>query len=399
MKQGETVEAQAVEAAGHETKPPARYTDASLVKALEERGIGRPSTYAATIKTIVDRGYVNKKGRELVPTFLAFYVTDFMNAEFEQLSDLGFTAEMDEELDAIANGREDWKGYLKAFYFGGDGTLGLKPLIDQKDKNVRIPAFPLGEHPDTGEPIEVRNGLKGFYILCGEKTASVPEDMAPADLTVAVAMQLFEQKAAGPQVIGVHPVSGKNLILIKSPKGEFIKVEQTEEEVKAKAKAEWVSIPPKVSPTDLTQEDLNDLCTLPRSLGTLDGEPVVASIGRYGPYVAKGKEYRNVDEWRKVLSIDLAGAEELFAQPKVTRGGQAAKGAPIKEFGELEGAAGPVRILGGWYGPYVTDGKTNASLPKGTDPNSVSPTDAVALLAARRDAPPSTRKKFVRRKK
>lgn len=399
MVGGEIVEPQRVEAVGHETKPPARYTDASLVKALEERGIGRPSTYAATIKTIVDRGYVNKKGRELVPTFLAFYVTDFMNAEFEQLSDLGFTAEMDGDLDAIANGREDWKRYLKVFYFGGNGTLGLKPLIEQKDKNLRIPAFQLGGHPDTGEPIEVRNGLKGFYIQSGDKTASVPDDLAPADLTVARALELFEQKAAGPQVLGVHPVSGKNLILIKSPKGEFIKVEQTEEETKAKAKAEWVSIPPKVSPLDLTQADLDALCTLPRTLGTLDGEPVVAGIGRYGPYVAKGKEYRNVDDWRKVLSIDLSDAEELFSQPKTTKGGAAAKGAPLKEFGELAGAAGPVRILGGWYGPYVTDGKTNASLPKGTDPAGVTADEAIALLAARRDTPASPRRKFTRKRK
>lgn len=399
MQQGEVVKALAVEAAGHETKPPARYTDASLVRALEERGIGRPSTYAATIKTIVDRGYVNKKGRELVPTFLAFYVTEFMNGEFEQLSDLGFTAEMDEELDAIANGRQDWKGYLKSFYYGGNGTVGLKPLIEQKDKNVKVPVFPLGEHPETGEPIEVRNGLKGFFLTCGDRTASVPDDIAPADLTVERALQLFDQKAAGPQVIGVHPTSGRNLVLIKSPKGEFIKVEQTEDEIKAKAKAEWVSIPPKVSAADLTQEDLNALCTLPRKLGTLEGEPVIAGIGRYGPYVAKGKEYRNVDDWRKVLTIDLSGAEELFAQPKTTKGGQAAKGAALKEFGDLPGAAGPVRILGGWYGPYVTDGKTNASLPKGADPNSVTPEEAMALLQARRDAPPSPRKKFTKRRK
>lgn len=399
LKKGQVVDAKAVDAVQHVTKPPARYTDASLVRALEERGIGRPSTYAAILKTIADRGYVRKQRRELVPTMLAFYITEFMNGEFEPLADLGFTAKMDDDLDKIANGKQDWKRYLKEFYYGGDGVVGLKPLIDQKESGVMAPVMRVGAHPESGEPIDVRLGPRGFYLVCGEATASVPEDIAPADLNTAKALDLMAQKAKGPQYLGIHPKSGRNLVLIVSPKGKFVKVEQTEEELAAKAKPEWVSVPPKTEPTDLTQEDWDALCELPRNLGELDGEPVLAGIGKYGPYVAKGKDYRNVEDWRALLSMSLNEAAALFAQPKTTRSGNTAKGSVLRELGELEGAAGPVRILGGWYGPYVTDGKTNASLPKGTDPETLGPDEALALLAARRDAPPSAKRRVVRKKK
>ncbi len=399
LKEGQVVEAKGVDALKHETKPPARYTDASLVRALEERGIGRPSTYAAIIKTIVDKEYVTKKGRELVPSWLAFLVTDFMNNEFGPLADLGFTAKMDDDLDEIANGREDWKEYLKEFYFGE--TTGLKPMISEKgEKGVRSGTFSIGNHPDSGEPIELRFGKTGFYLSCGEETASAPIDVAPADLTVAMAVDLLNMrtkiKAEGPKILGVHPKSGKNLILIESPKGTFIKVEQTEEEIKKKAKAEWVSVPAGVKPADLTHDELMELCELPRTVGDLEGVPIIAGIGRYGPYLAKGTDYRNVEDWRQLLTMSLNEAATIFAQPKTTKSGAAAKGSVIRELGELPGAPGPVRILGGWYGPYVTDGKTNASIPKGTDPATLGPDEALALLAARRDAPPSTRKKAKR---
>lgn len=399
LSAGQELEPKTVEALGHETKPPARYTDASLVRALEERGIGRPSTYAATIKTIVDRGYVNKRGRELVPTFLAFYVTEFMDGEFSELSDLGFTAEMDQDLDDIAGGRQDWKRYLQEFYFGGPDLSGLKPLIEGKEKGVKPPAFVVGDHPDTGEPIEVKNGQRGFFISSGEQTASIPEDLAPAELSVEMALELISRKAEGPQILGIHPATGRNLLLIRSPKGNFVKVEQTEEEIARKEKPVWVSVPNGVDPAALSKEDLDALCSLPRTIGQLEGAPVTGAIGRYGPYVAKDGEYRNVEDWRKLLTMTPEEASALFAQPKTTRAGKTAKGAVIKEFGALDGAAGPVRILGGWYGPYITDGKTNASLPKGEDPGSVSPERAVALLAAKRDAPPSAKRKFVRRKR
>jgi DNA topoisomerase-1 len=400
LKVGQELEPKSVDAVQHITKPPARYTDASLVRALEERGIGRPSTYAAILKTIADRGYVRKQRRELVPTMLAFYITEFMNDEFEPLADLGFTAKMDDDLDEIANGKRDWKRYLKEFYYGGDGVVGLKPLVDQKESGVMAPTMHVGTHPETGESIDARLGPRGFYLVCGEATASVPEDIAPADLNVAKALELMAQKARGPQTLGVHPKTGRNLILIVSPKGTFVKAEQTEEEVAAKAKPDWVSVPPNTDPLTLTQEDWDQLCELPRNLGELDGEPVVAGIGRYGPYVAKGKDYRNVEDWRQLLTMSLNDAAALVAQPKTTRAGNSSKGAVIREFGDLEGAAGPVKILGGWYGPYVTDGKTNASLPKGTDPATLGPDEALALLAARRDAPPSARKgRTVKRKK
>jgi len=392
LKVGQELEPKSVDAVQHITKPPARYTDATLVRALEERGIGRPSTYAAILKTIADRGYIRKQRRELVPTMLAFYITAFMNGEFEPLADLGFTAKMDDDLDEIANGKRDWKRYLKEFYYGGNGSVGLKPLVEQKESGVNAPTMSIGNHPETGEPIDVRLGPRGFYLVCGDATASVPEDIAPSDLTPSKALELMEQKARGPQALGIHPKSGRNLILIVSPKGKFVKVEQTEEEIAKKAKPEWVSVPPKVDPLELNQEEWNELCELPRNLGEIEGEPVVAGIGRYGPYVAKGKDYRNVENWRELLTMSLNEATTLFSQPKTTRTGNSSKGSVIREFGELPGAEGPVKILGGWYGPYVTDGKTNASLPKGADPATLGPDEAVALLVARRENPPAPRK-------
>lgn len=396
LKEGQVVEPQKVDALGHETKPPARYTDASLVKALEDRGIGRPSTYAAIIRTIVDREYVRKKGKELVPTFMAFLVTDVLNSHFSEFSDLGFTAEMDRELDDIANGKEDWKKYLKEFFLGGEEP-GLKKLVEERQKNIRRPVF------DVGEGISVQFGRNGFFLVEGDvetgKTASVPEDIAPADLTPAMAKELFERKAAGPESAGIDPVTGRRL-LVKNRGGFYLEAERTKEEIEAKEKPRWISVPPGINPMDLAQEELDALCYLPKTLGTHEGAEVLAKMGKYGGYVEMGVERRTIEDWRKLLIITLEEALAVLAEPKV--GGRGARGSTpqaMKEFGPLEGAEGPVKLMSGRYGPYVTDGTTNATLPKTMSPEDLTPEQAMELIKAKKEAGPTTKKRFVKRKK
>jgi DNA topoisomerase-1 len=397
LKEGQTVEVSKVDALGHETKPPARYTDASLVKALEDRGIGRPSTYAAIIRTIVDREYVRKKGKELVPTFMAFLVTNVMDSHFGEFSDLGFTAEMDRELDEIANGKEDWKRYLKEFFIGGETDPGLKKIVEARQKEIRRPVF------DVGDGISVQFGRNGFFLVQGDietgRTASVPEEIAPADLTPAMAMELFEKKAAGPESVGIDPVTGRRL-LVKNRGGYYLEAERTKEEIEAKEKPRWISVPPGVNPADLAPEELEALCYLPKSLGTHEGTEVFAKMGKYGGYVEMGTERRTIEDWRRLLAITLEEALPILAEPKT--GGRAARSntpSALKEFGEVEGNEGPVKLMAGRYGPYVTDGKTNATLPKGTNPDDLTVEQASALLAAKRAAGPSPKRKFTKRRK
>lgn len=396
LKEGQTLDVSKVDALGHETKPPARYTDASLVKALEDRGIGRPSTYAAIIRTIVDREYVRKKGKELVPTFMAFLVTDVLDSHFGEFSDLGFTAEMDRELDEIANGKENWKSYLKEFFIGGDEP-GLKGIVEARQKEIRRPVF------EVGDGISVQFGRNGFFLVQGDietgRTASVPEDVAPADLTPVMALELFDKKAAGPESVGIDPVSGRRL-LVKNRGGYYLEAERTKEEIEAKVKPRWISVPPGVNPADLAPEELDALCHLPKSLGTHEGTEVFAKMGKYGGYVEMGTERRTIEDWRRLLTITLEEALPILAEPKV--GGRASRSSTpsaLKEFGELEGAEGPVKLMAGRYGPYVTDGKTNATLPKGTSPENLTAEAANELLKAKREAGPSPKRKFTKRRK
>jgi DNA topoisomerase I len=392
LKPGQTLTALKVEALGHTTKPPARYTDASLVKALEERGIGRPSTYAAILKTIVDREYVRKAGKELVPTFMAFLVTEVLDQNFSEFTDLGFTAEMDRDLDEIANGKEDWKKYLHRFFLGaGKDHPGLKPLVDERLGNIRRPVLEVGE--DAGEPIVVQFGRNGFFLVRGTldeggQTASVPDDLAPADLTVEKALALFEAKSAGPETAGIDPVTGRQL-LIRNKGGYYLEAERTPEEIESKVKPRWVSVPPGVNPKDLSQEEIEWLCTMPLDLG----EGIVAKMGKYGAYVEQGTERRTVENWRDLMTMDTAGAAALLAAPKVMRGRTArAPASALKEFGELEGCAGPVKVLSGRFGPYVTDGTTNATLPRNLQPEDVTESIAIELLEAKRAAGPAPKR-------
>jgi DNA topoisomerase-1 len=399
LAKGVKVQLDAVEASGHQTKPPARYTDATLIKKLEEQGIGRPSTYASIISVIVDRGYVRKAGKQLVPTFKAFLTMEVLEGNFNELMDLGFTAKMDEALDEISEGKADSKLYLHSFFLGSEGKMGLKTMVDERKKAIPFPAFIVGTHPETGEQILVRTGKDGHpFLQIGEGDAkrysNVPEDLAPADLSVDKAIELLDSKPAEAESIGTHPATGRKLLL-KNRQGFYLEVERTPEEIEQKAKPIWISVPPNVDPRTLTESELNFVCSLPREVGSNseNGAPILFRIGKFGAYLECGAERRTVEEWKAGQTMTVEEAMERLSQPKF----KTARSAPaaLKEFGQLEGAAGPVRLLSGRFGPYVTDGETNATLPKGTDPASMEPAEALRLLVVKREAGPSTR---VRRK-
>lgn len=404
MKHGDVLKLLALDAVEHATKPPARYTDASLIKALEELGIGRPSTYAQIISVIVDRGYVRKKGRELIPTFVAFLVVDMLEKHFGEFMDLRFTANMDDSLDEIANGREDGRKYLKRFFLGGDGAIGLKEAVESRKKEIPFPAMDLGVDEATGNRVLVRIGRGGnAFVQLGEakKYANVPEDIAPADLTLEKALELLNSGQDGGDVAGIHPQTGRNL-LIKQRGGFYLEVERTQEEIEAKVKPTWISVPPGVHPKDLSQEDLNLLCALPLHIGKHPetGEDIVFRIGKYGPYIQCGKEIRNYDDWRSAQSLTVEKAVEILSMDKraASRSGRAATG-PIKEFGELEGAAGPVRVMPGRFGPYVTDGSVNATIPKSISPEAITPEQALELIRAKAAQGPSKKRSFRKKAK
>ncbi len=396
LTEGQDVERLGVDALGHATKPPARYTDATLIKKLEEQGIGRPSTYASIIAVIVDRGYVRKVAKQLVPTWRAFLAMEVLENNFGELMDLGFTAHMDEALDRISEGKDDSKRYLKEFFMGNEDKLGLHQIIEERAKEIPYPNFLLGENPETNEPIVVRNGKDGgAFIQMGEgetrKFADVPEDLAPADLTLEKAIELLGQRRATAESVGVHPQTGRNLLL-RNKGGFYLEVERTPEEIEAKEKPTWISVPPGSDPREMSQEDLDFLSVLPREIGKHpeDGEAVVFKVGKFGAYVEHEGERRTVDDWTEGKAMSIERALEILALPK----GRAARTpmAPLKEFGVLEGAAGPVRVMSGRFGPYVTDGETNATLPRGTDPETLDPESAKRILDAKREAGPSTKK-------
>ncbi len=393
LKVGQDLLCRAVEASRHETKPPARYTDATLIKALEDLGIGRPSTYATILSVIEDRGYVRKEKKQLVPTWLAFLAMETLESHFGEFMDLRFTATMDEALDAIANGKVSSKDYLRRFFLGENGHVGLKPAVDQRKRGIPYPAIPIGGHPDSGEPIVVRWGKDGRpFLQLGEKKrfASIPEGVAPDEMTVQRALELFAGKPEEPDSIGAHPESGRRLLL-KKRDGYYLEVERTPEELATKSKPVWVGIPRGVDPRSLTQQDLDYLCRLPVEIGRHpdSGEPILFRIGKYGPYIQCGPEMRTAPDWRGGLTMSVEDCLALLAMDKRAAARSTQPRGPILELGKLEGASGPVRVMPGRFGPYVTDGTVNATLPKNLDPASLTPEQAVDLLQKKAAAGPA----------
>ena len=446
MISGQELAALAAEASGHETTPPPRYTEASLVKALEEREIGRPSTYAATMSTISDRGYVDHRGQALVPTWLAFAVTRLLEENFAELVDYDFTASMERDLDRIAAGEEDRVAWLRRFY-NGQGASGAAveetaPAAGELDAAAALRAQGLKGLVDNlgeidaravnsieiGEGITLRVGRYGPYLEDGEgKRANVPADVAPDELTVDKARELFARAADDGRELGVDPVSGHVIIAKDGRYGPYVtEVLPDPEEVAgtaaadsaaadgqsvtkpartatstktrrtakaAKPKPRTASLLRSMDLSTVTLEQALDLLSLPRVVGQdpESGEDITAQNGRYGPYLKKGTDSRSLETEEQIFTVTLEQALEIFAQPKRRRGQAAARG-PLRELGEDPATGKPVVIKDGRFGPYFTDGETNVTLRRGDDPATVTPERAFELLAEKRAKGPAKKR-------
>jgi len=381
---------------GHETKPPARYTEPTLVKKLEELGIGRPSTFASIMSTIQDRGYVAKRGRALVPTFLAFSVTGLLEQHFGKLVDYEFTASMEEDLDRIANGEEDRITWLTKFFFGTEGNPGLEALaadlgaIDAQQINTM----------KMGEDIEIRVGRYGAYIQKGigddRKFANIPETMAPDELTLEVAIDLLAQPS-GERELGVHPETNLPLIAKSGrfgpyvtevfPEPEMVVDKKTGELKKPRKKKDapkpkTASLLSTMSLDTITIEDALKLMSLPRTLGDYEDAPITVQNGRYGPYMTHGSDSRTLTSEDQLFAITLDEAIELYKQPKVRRRGVAKP--PLKDLGIDPASQKSVLVKDGRFGIYITDGETNATLRRGDNVEFLTLERGLELLAGRR---------------
>jgi DNA topoisomerase-1 len=388
LAEAEPLIAESLAPAEHATRPPARYTEASLIKELEDRAIGRPSTYASIMGTILDRGYVFKKGTALVPSFLAFAVVTLLEQHFAHLIDYDFTAQMEEALDEIARGEAARVPWLRRFYFGSDGEEGLKELVsDLSDIDARaVSSFPL-----AGTDIVVRVGRYGPYLERDGQRANVPEGTAPDELTPEFASELLS-RPTGDKILGTDPATGRTIVAKGGRFGPYV-TEQLADEAPASAKPRTASLLKAMDLDSVTLDDALRLLTLPRTLGEIDGEPVTVQNGRYGPYVKKGTDSRSLETEEQMFTVTLDQARELFAQPKPRgRAARAAAAPPLREIGEDPASGKPIVLREGRFGPYVTDGETNASLRKGDVGDSITLQRAAELLAERRAAAPSPRR-------
>jgi len=397
----------------HETTPPPRYTDASLVKRLEDDGIGRPSTYASIIKTILERRYVWRQGKALVPTFTAFVVTLFLKEHFRTLVELDFTGRIEEKLDLISNGDLERLAFLREFYFGnGQEWPGLNAMIEKgRDQWGDYPSYPLGEDPDTKERIVIKIGRYGPYVQLGDggegNTASLPAGITPADFGLDEALALLTTKGAGPRIVGVDPTSGMTVYVMSGKFGPYVQLGETPEKVKKGTKSpkgmkspkppkpRRASLPKGETVEGIRLETALRLLSLPREIGLHpeDGVPVESNFGRFGPYIKHGDDFRSLESEEQVFGITLDEAVELLRQPKRPRKRPfgAAKAAPLKELG-ANPAGGVIKVFEGRYGPYITDGAVNATVPKGVALESITLEDALELLSEKAAKGPSKRR-------
>ena len=389
MSKGDTLGITAADASGHSTKPPARYTEATLVKRLEELGVGRPSTYATIMRTIMDRGYVSKNGSQLVPNFTAFSVVNLLATHFPDLVDYAFTARMEDDLDRIASGEEQRIPWLREFYFGdssdsngdsGDKAVGLKTLVSEHLDEIdprKINEVLLGAD-ENGEPVYVREGRFGPYVSRGQgenaERASVPEGTVPDELTVERAVELLS--TPDQKVLGAHPDTGEDISVRTGRFGPYVQLGEGE-------KPKRSSLFATMTPETVTLEEAVALLSLPRVVGLgAEGEEVVVQNGRYGPFVKMGKETRSLESEEQLLSITLEECQAILSQPK-TRGGQARQPKTLQEIGPHPETGDPIVLKDGRYGPYVTDGKTNASLSKSDTPEDITIDRALELIKLR----------------
>ena len=389
LKVGDKVSVAELTAVGHSTTPPARYTEPTLVKKLEELGIGRPSTYANILKVIVDRGYVWKKGQALVPSWTAFAVVRLLTQHFASIVDDKFTAIVEEELDEIARGERDRGTWLREFYFGNGKELpGIFPVTEAAKDSIdarEINGFIVGRHPDTGEMIEVRPGKYGPYVRSGERTAGVPEDLTPEDLTVTKAVELLNAPSNDEPIGMLNDLP----VYVKSGRyGPYIQLGDRSDDKDAPL-PKTASLFPEMKPAEVTMEIATKLLSLPRVIGAdpSDGVEITAQSGRYGPYITKVKDSRTLASHEEIFTITVDQALALLAEPrKFGRRGPAKP--PLREFGNDPISTRPVVAKDGKFGTYITDGETNASLTRGDRLEHMSPERAFELLAARRANPP-----------
>ncbi|HXC19499.1 MAG TPA: topoisomerase C-terminal repeat-containing protein, partial [Acidimicrobiales bacterium] len=392
LAEGEVVPVVSAEAKGHDTQPPDRYSEATLIKKLEDLGIGRPSTYASVMKTIDRRGYVWKKGKSLVPAFRAFAVVNLLQQYFAELVDYQFTAAMEDELDEIAQGNQDLEPWLSKFYFGDPAAttelakLGLEHMTHEPHEFdfAAINSIPIGVAED-GVAVSVRSGRYGPYLVHGDDRVSIPEATEPDSLTVEKALELLSAPS-NDRELGLDEETGLPIFLKAGRYGPYVQVGELTD---PKDKPKTASLLTTMSPETLTLADAKRLLSLPRVVGEQGGEPVIAQNGRYGPYITQGKETRSLEDEEQIFTIDLAGALALLAQPK-QRGRRAAAG-PLKDLGEDPVTKRRVVVRTGRFGLYVTDGETNATLRLGDTPETISLDRAGELLAERRNAEPSSR--------
>ncbi|WP_449386266.1 type I DNA topoisomerase [Cellulomonas soli] len=418
MAQGDPLTASDLSADGHRTSPPPRFTEASLVKALEERGIGRPSTYAATISVIQDRGYVSSRGQALVPTWLAFAVTRLLEENFDRLVDYDFTASMEEDLDEIAAGDKQRSEWLEAFYFGDrSGTRGSGGLRGLVENLGEIDAREVNSI-DIGDGLTLRVGRYGPYLEdasdLGEdgnpRRASVPDDLAPDELTVEKARELMQTQPEGDLVLGEDPVTGTTIVAKNGRYGPYVTELLPEPELdpglSAAAKKKALAAAPKprtaslfktMSLQTVTIDDALQLLSLPRVVGTdpESGAQITAQNGRYGPYLKKGTDSRTLASEEQLFTVTLEEALAIYAQPKRGRGATAAP--PLRELGDDPTSGKPIVVKDGRFGAYVTDGETNRTLPRDVTPETITPEQAVELLAEKRAQGPAKKKAPARR--
>lgn len=372
-----------LDAVGHETKPPARFTEASLVKMLEQEGIGRPSTYASIIDTVIRRQYVRKNGSQLAPTFRAFAVNNLMEQQFDRLVDTHFTANMEQKLDDIASGELDATPYLRNFY---QGEGGIETQVQSGLEALDARAVSTLSFPKWGDFV-VRVGRYGPYVegvMDGETvTTSVPEGAAPADLSEEDLRELLEKGNAEDQILGVHPETNDPILLKAGPYGPYVQRGEDDQPDKPKR----VSLPKGMEPGDVTHDIAVELLKLPKTLGEHPetGKPIKAAIGRFGPYVQHQKTFASIPKEENVLTIELARALELIKKKDF-------KNRPLKSLGEHPETGDPVNIFDGRYGPYVKHGKTNASLQGDQTPETLTLEEGLKLLSDREAATGKTSK-------
>lgn len=398
LGEGALVDVVSASAEGHETTPPPRYTEASLVRAMEERGIGRPSTYAATISVITDRGYVTKRGQALVPSWLAFSVTRLLEQHFGNLVDYDFTASMEQGLDHIAAGDQNAVAWLKSFYLGeGDEA----PKVSADGKGLRHQVESLGDIDaravnslDLGGGVTVRVGRYGPYLEREDETrANIPSDVAPDELTPQKVAELFKEAENDGRVLGMNPENGRDIVAMNGRFGPYVSEVITEEEQagsKKKIKPATASLFKSMDLATVSLEEALQLLSLPREIGKdEEGTPITAQNGRYGPYIKRGTDSRSLESEEQIFSLNLEDALALLAQPK-TRGRRAAK-PPLREFGLDPVSQKKVTVKDGRWGPYITDGTTNISVPSSESVEGLSEERAFELLAEKRAKGPVKR--------